>query len=609
MWRAIVLLCLAVLARGQSGTEEQAAQWALVYNTQAEFIWSLAIEAEWTYNTNLTDHNMNIMLEQETAAAAFDKASALTARTYDWENFNNQLLKRQFSKIIDIGPAILPEDKYREMSTLTNEMTRIYSIAEVCNKPGDTSGNCYPLEPDLTQIIASPDSDWATLLWAWQGWRDESGRKMPEMYEEFVGFLNEAALMNGYSDNGAYWRSWYESDTFRQDVENLWVELRPLYEELHAYVLRKLKEKFPDGEFPAGGHIPAHLLGNMWAQTWEALEPLVRPFPEKAGLDVTEEMNRQGYTVLKLFELSEEFFISLGLMPTPDTFWEKTMMIKPTDRDVVCHASAWDFYNRFDYRIKQCTEVTQNWLMTTHHEMGHIQYFLQYARHPVNFREGANPGFHEAVGDVMSLSVSTPEHLAEIGLLPDFVDDPEVDLNFLMIQALQKIAFLPFGYLIDQWRWNVFEGITSRAEYNERWWEFRCRYQGVSPPVVRTSSDFDPGAKYHIPANTPYIRYFVSFVLQFHFHQALCEASGNMKPLHRCDIYRSEAAGEKFSAMLSTGSSMPWPDAMEMITGVREMSVRPLLDYFRPLHVWLEEQNVGHPKGWTLTCPPGTVVP
>jgi len=607
----LVVLCLVAWDVVQAqGTEEEAAQWVYLYNQQAEIVYYKSIEADWDYNTNLTDHNMDVSLEESAASAAFDRASALTARTYDWQNFEDPVLSRQFSKIVDIGPAILEDDDYRQMKTLNNEMKRIYSTATVCNKPGDTSGRCYPLEPDLTAIIANPTTDWETLTWAWKGWRDNSGKLMPDMYKQFADYLNQAAVMNDYADNGEYWRSWYESgDMFPEICEALWLELKPLYVELHAYVLRKLKEKFPAGEFPAEGHIPAHLLGNMWAQSWKSLESLVRPYPSVPGLDVTDEMIRQNYTALRMFELSDDFFKSLGLIAMPQPFWDKSMIVKPTDRDVVCHASAWDFYNRHDFRIKQCTEINMGWLITTHHEMGHVEYYLEYQDQPVKFRRGANPGFHEAIGDTLALSVATPEHLMLIGLAPDFVDNAEGDLNFLMNQALSKIAFIPFGYLIDQWRWDLFAGKFGQSEYNSKWWDVRCRYQGVSPPVVRTNSDFDPGAKFHVPANTPYIRYFVSHILQFQFYKSLCESAGHTGPLHRCDFYNSLEAGQKLGDMLAVGSSIPWPDALELISGTREMSVQPLLEYFRPLRVWLEEQNEGHPKGWTDECPPGTVVP
>ncbi|ELU13139.1 hypothetical protein CAPTEDRAFT_175968 [Capitella teleta] len=591
--------------------EEEARQWAEEYNAEAQVVWYDNVVASWNYNTNLTDYNQDESLKYSAIKAAFDRESGLTASSYDYENFEDQLLARQFRKIADIGEAVLSEEDFNRQSELRAEMQRIYSTAEACNKPGDDDPDkCYPLDPDLEQIMAT-STDWDELKWAWESWRDVSGRLMPDMYEEYAGLLNKAADMNGYDDNGDYWRSWYEMETFAEECERIWQQLRPLYEQLHAYVLRKLKEVHADhiDEFPFTGHIPAHLLGNMWSQSWGNIEEFVRPAPEKPGLDVTEEMIRQGYTPLKMFELSEEFFTSLGLIPMTEKFWDDTMMVKPDDRDVVCHASAWDFYNQEDFRIKQCTEVSMSWLITTHHEMGHVEYFLQYKDLPVQYRDGGNPGFHEAIGDVLALSVSTPEHLEEIGLLPDFEDDPDGDLNFLMNQALAKIAFIPFGYLIDQWRWNVFSGETQKEDYNTDWWEMRCRYQGVAPPVGRLATDFDAGAKYHVPANTPYIRYFISHILQFQFHKAMCDAAGNTNPLHRCDVYRSEEAGTAIGDLMKLGSSVHWEEALEAMTGTTEMSAEPLVEYFGPLLEWLEEQNAGETIGWSNECPEGTIVP
>merc|ERR1712226_215972 len=601
---AVMGLCEAK-SRGAM-SEEAARDWVRQYNLEAQTQRYSSVMADWNYNTNLTDYNQRRSLEQKTVLAEFDNRKADEANTFDWRNFEDGTLSREFSKIADKGSAVLPEDRLTRLNGLRAEMQRIYSTARVCNKPGDDSGRCYPLDPDLTQIFAASD-DWDELVWAWQGWREESGAKMPDMYEEFVGLLNEAATLNGYDDNGDNWRSWYEDESFREACETLWQQLRPLYEQLHAYVLRKLKQQYPEGTFPSEGHIPAHLLGNMWAQGWNNIERFVRPFPNRQGVDVTDELQRQGYNATGLFVLSEEFFTSLGLERMPSDFWRDSLIVKPDDREVVCHASAWDFYNQRDFRIKQCTEITMNWLITTHHEMGHVIYFLLYKDQPVKFRGGANPGFHEAIGDVMALSVSTPEHLAEIGLLPNFEDDPEVDINFLMNQALKKIAFIPFGYLIDQWRWDLFDGSVDKSEYNRRWWEYRCRYQGVSPPVARGADDFDGGAKYHVPGNTPYIRYFVSHILQFQFQKSLCDAAGHDGPLHRCDIYRSTDAGKLIGDMMKLGSSMPWQDALEAMTGSREMSAEPLVEYFQPLLRWLEDQNEGEPIGWDSECPQGTV--
>ncbi|MED6240414.1 hypothetical protein ATANTOWER_020744, partial [Ataeniobius toweri] len=404
-----------------------------------------------------------------------------------------------------------------------------------------------------------------------------------------------------HTDNGAFWRSLYETPTFEEHLEALWKELEPLYLNVHAYVRRALYKHYGTKYINLKGPIPAHLLGNMWAQTWSGIMDLVMPYPDATQVDATPAMVAQGWNSTRMFQESDRFFTSMGLLPMPQEFWDKSMLEKPSDgRQVVCHASAWDFYNRKDFRIKQCTVVTMDDLITVHHEMGHVQYFLQYKDQPVSFRDGANPGFHEAIGDVLALSVSTPKHLQSIGLLDKVESNHESDINFLMSMALDKIAFLPFGYLMDQWRWKVFDGRIPSSEYNKEWWNLRLKYQGLCPPVTRTEDDFDPGAKFHIPANVPYVRYFVSFIIQFQFHKALCDAANHVGPLHTCDIYQSKEAGKLLGDVMKLGYSKPWPEAMAMITGQSKMSAQPLMQYFQPLIQWLEEENNknNEVRGW-----------
>lgn len=205
--------------------------------------------------------------------------------------------------------------------------------------------------------------------------------------------------------------------------------------------------------------------------------------------------------------MGERFFTSLGFESLPETFWNLSIIEKPTDgREMTCHASAWDFCDSKDFRIKMCTEMVQEDLRTIHHELGHVFYYIAYKNQPHIFREGANPGFHEAVGDAIALSFSTPEHLKAINLIDSIPDDHEGDLNYMMGMALDKIAFLPAGVMMDLWRWQVFSGEIPPSQYNSKWWDFKLRYQGVCPPVPRSENDFDAGAKYHIPAGVPYIR-------------------------------------------------------------------------------------------------------
>uniref|UniRef100_A0A8B9KXM6 Angiotensin-converting enzyme n=1 Tax=Astyanax mexicanus TaxID=7994 RepID=A0A8B9KXM6_ASTMX len=566
--------------------EAQAKQFLAEYNSTAENVWNAYTEASWSYNTNINEANKQNMMANHT------KTYGLEARKYDTSDFQDSSVKRILKKLSDLERAVLSDDDLKELCDSG------WSVVLYCTV--DSSLHYFFFSLDLNKIMAE-SRDYDELLFAWQGWRNASGRELRQSYVRYVELANLAARSNGHADNGAFWRSLYETPTFEEDLEALWKDLQPLYLNLHSYVRRALFKKYGAKRINLKGPIPAHLLGNMWAQTWSGIMDLVRPYPNAAQVDVTQAMIAKGWDANRMFRESENFFTSVGLLPMPDEFWQKSMLEKPTDgREVVCHASAWDFYNRKDFRIKQCTVINMDDLITVHHEMGHVQYFLQYKDQPISFRDGANPGFHEAIGDVLALSVSTPKHLHTIGLLDKLEENAESTINFLMSIALDKIAFLPFGYLMDQWRWKVFDGRISSSEYNKEWWNLRLKYQGLCPPVTRTEVDFDPGAKFHIPANVPYVRYFVSFVVQFQFHKALCDTAGHTGPLHNCDIYQSKEAGKLLGDVMKLGFSKPWPEAMTMITGQPQMSVQPLMEYFQPLITWLEQENAknGDVLGW-----------
>jgi peptidyl-dipeptidase A len=372
--------------------------------------------------------------------------------------------------------------------------------------------------------------------------------------------------------------------------------VRPLYLSLHAYVRWKLREKYGPDVVPEKGPIPAHLLGNLWAQEWANIDPLVAPRDADPGYDLTARLKAKGADAKEMVRYGERFFVSLGFAPLPASFWERSLFVKPRDRDVVCHASAWDVDNVEDLRIKMCIQTTAEDFRTIHHELGHNFYQRAYNRQPFLFRDSANDGFHEAIGDTIALSI-TPRYLKQIGLV-DAEPDPSKDIALLLEMALDKLAFLPFGLLVDQWRWKVFDGSIAPDRYNGAWWELREKYQGVSAPVARSEADFDPGAKYHVPANVPYTRYFLADILQFQFHRALCRASGQPGPLNRCSIYDDKESGRRLQKMLEMGQSRPWPDALEALTGQREMDATAIADYFAPLKKWLDEQNAGHPVGW-----------
>lgn len=489
-------------------------------------------------------------------------------------------------------PAPADPDKQAALAKITTDMGDMYGSGKYCPEDGE----CLS-ETDLLRIMdTSRDPD--ELLEAWTGWRTISP-PMRDLYTEFAALGNGGAVEMGYADLGDLWRSGYdmESDAFAEETERLWSQVEPLYNELHCYTRRKLSEQYGDDVVPMEGPIPAHLLGNMWAQQWGNIYDLVEPFPGVSQLDVTAALEEQAWTPTQMTETAENFFVSMGMPELPDTFWERSLFSKPRDRDVVCHASAWPLNGGEDVRIKQCIEPTEDHLITLHHELGHVYYFLLYKDQPPIYQTGANDGFHEGIGDTLQLSM-TPAYLQQIGLAGESEASEEAMINQLMKLALDKIAFLPFGKLVDQWRWQVFSGQITPEEYNQRWWDLRTQYQGIVSPVERTEADFDPGAKYHIPGNTPYTRYFLSHILQFQFHKALCDEAGYEGPYAACSIYNNEAAGERLMAMLAMGASQPWPDALEAVAGTRQMDGSAIIDYFAPLMVWLEEQNQGYSCGW-----------
>ncbi|XP_063230814.1 angiotensin-converting enzyme-like [Bacillus rossius redtenbacheri] len=590
--------------------EEQRARNYLDY-VDAEFARrsTAAVRAAWDYASNITDENLARKLEVSAENARYQKQQWQETIKYHWQSFRDADLRRQFKKYAVLGTAALSEEKHDKLEKLISEMESIYSKAKICDYKN--SSKCdLSLEPELVEVLRT-SRDPGELQHVWLEWRRVSGEKCRASYEHYVALSNEAASLNNFTDNAEYWLTDYEANDFPEQVDRLWKQLEPLYKQLHAYVRRKLREAYGDEVVSARGPIPAHLLGNMWSQTWNNILDITTPYPQVEAVDVTSQMVKQGYKPLKMFQLAEEFFVSLNLSAMPESFWQDSILEKPTDRDIVCHASAWDFYDGKDFRIKQCTQINMQHLFTAHHEMGHVQYFLQYRDQPTVYKEGANPGFHEAVGDVMSLSVSTPRHMRELGLLDaDAVDDRAAAVNYLYLQGLQKIAFLPSALLMDVWRWDVFKGRTASDRYNCDWWKLREKYQGIEPPTDRTEDDFDPGAKYHIIASVPYIRYFVSYVIQFQFHRSLCQVAGQFDPdnpekmpLHECDIYQSKEAGNLLGKMLQMGSSRPWTDAMQVVTGQREMDASGLLQYFSPLLEWLQQENnrTGEYIGWEPT--------
>jgi peptidyl-dipeptidase A len=599
---AVALACgLAALATGsrllaadQKATVADADAFIERYNEESKEIYFESAAAAWIQSTYITSDSQ--LLNARAGERALNFQNRMIEES---KRFNDLKLSGDTARgilLLKVGSTMpAPRDgaKVKELATLASSLEATYGTGKYCPGGGE---ECFT-EQDLIKRMAT-STDYADLLDAWRGWRTVSPPMRSE-YQRFVELMNEGARELGFADTGELWKAGYDMapDAFEADAERLWLQVKPLYEELHCFVRDRLSEHYGNDKVPAGEPIPAHLLGNMWAQEWGNIYDLVKPFDSELNLDITAALEKQGYDAEKMVRSAEEFYTSMGLRELPESFWQKSMLVRPQDREVVCHASAWPMNLKEDVRIKMCITPTEEDLTTIYHELGHIYYFLYYNHLPPMFQSGANDGFHEGIGDALTLSM-TPAYFEKIGLLGEFETDEEALINYQMKIALDKIAFLPFGKLIDQWRWDVFSGKIQPDDYNAGWWRLRTEYQGIAPPVARSEADFDPGAKYHIPGNTPYTRYFLARILQFQFYRSMCDAAGFDGPLHECSFYGSKAAGDKLAAMLSLGQSKPWPEALYELTGTREMDASAIIEYFAPLMSWLQESNKDRSCGW-----------
>jgi peptidyl-dipeptidase A len=583
----------AATAAAASG--ETAAEFVARVNRDLTALAQEAQAAGFTQDTFITVDTQLLNAKATDRYLAYLSKAVAEARRYDGEPLSPQTSRALMKLRLNV-PAPAPDDpaKRARMTQLEAELEAKYGEGKYCPQ-GPAS--CKNLE-QLADILAS-GRNYAELTDAWKGWH-AVGAGMRADYTEFVALANEGARELGYKDLGVMWRAGYDMspEAFDALSQQLWQQVKPLYDGLHCYARARLAKRYGEDKVPAGKPIPAQLLGNMWAQQWSKIYPdILKPYPAASIESADAQLKAQRWDAPRMTRSAESFYTSLGFPQLPKTFWERSMLTRPRDREVVCHASAWDMANAGDVRVKACLKPTEEDLYTIYHELGHVYYYLSYAQQPYLFRDGANDGFHEAIGDTVNLSV-TPAYLARIGLIHAVKPSHEALINQQMKMALEKVAFLPFGRVIDEWRWKVFAGEITPSNYNSAWWELRRRYQGVAPPLPRSEADFDPGAKYHIPSNTPYMRYFLSFILQFQFHRALCAAAGHQGPLYECSNYGSREAGRRFAEMLSLGASEPWQDALEKLTGTRQIDASAITEYFQPLMEWLAQENKGQQCGW-----------
>lgn len=543
--------------------------------------------ADWVKSTYITEDTEALSAEANKDVIAATTQYAEDSRRFDGLELSPDIARKlKLLKLSLTLPAPKDPKERDEITKIAASMEGDYGKGKYC--PDGNTDKCLSLG-DMEKILAT-SRDPEELKRVWIGWHKISPPFRKD-YQRYIELANKGAKEMGFKDVGAMWRSKYdmEPDAFAAEMERLWQQVKPLYDSLYTYTRHKLAEKYGKDLVPENGPIPAHLLGNMWAQTWGNVYPMLKPQSGDRGYDLTEILKARKTEPKQMVRYGETFFTSLGFEALPGTFWERSLFVKPADHEVVCHASAWDIDFEKDVRLKMCIEINEEDFTTVHHELGHNYYQMAYAGQPFLFRDSANDAFHEAIGDTVALSVTSP-YLKKINLI-DTVPDQSSDIGFLLQRALDKVAFLPFGYLVDQWRWKVFSGEVGPNDYNKAWWDLRLKYQGVSPPAPRSEEDFDAGAKYHVASNVPYARYFLAHILQFQFHRSLCREAGFSGPLYQCSIYDNKKAGERLKQMLAMGQSRPWPEALKALTGEDKMDATAIIDYFAPLKQWLDEEN------------------
>lgn len=591
---ALVPIALILAACGNQPTAEDAKKFADDAEAKLFAATNEAGRAQWVQENFITDDTEALNAKANERLTALQVQFAKEAAKYDNVKVDDGLRRKLLLLKLSLTlPAPSDPAEAAETAKLAASLDAAYGKGKYC--PGGDASKCMTID-DITKIMAT-SRDPKQLLDVWNGWHSVSP-PMKKNFVRLVDLTNKGAKEIGFSDTGALWRSQYDMppDDFSKELDRLWEQVKPLYVQLHAYVRWKLREKYGKDVVPEKGPIPAHLLGNIWAQEWNNVYPLLAPKNADAGYDLTSILKARKTDARQMVKFGEGFFISLGFAPLPPTFWERSLFVRPRDRDVVCHASAWDIDNDDDLRVKMCIDITEEDFDTIHHELGHNFYQRAYNQQPFLFRNSANDGFHEAIGDTIALSI-TPEYLVKLGLINKIPDESK-DIGLLLQRALDKVAFLPFGLLIDQWRWKVYSGQVPPEKYNQAWWELRQKYQGVAAATPRGEEYFDAGAKYHVPANVPYTRYFLAHILQFQFHKALSETAGCKDPVNRCSIYDNKAAGKRLNDALALGISRPWPDALEKLAGTRQIDGNAVRAYFAPLEKWLIEQNQGKPVGW-----------
>lgn len=391
------------------------------FNIEAAEMCNRVASTDWKYAANSSEYFKRRAIEQQSVALKFECLSWRRAAAYSNYHLVDSNLRRQLNRIVRQSKCGLSETKFVEFNHIIAQMIRNYKETKLCpyqtrsvsvvhvddrmdvlpvNNGGaqhTTSNYCdLTIENDLPRIMELSRNE-AELRYIWSEWHDRVGPPNRNNFMRYIDLANQAAIAHGYRDAGDQMRAFYEDSDMYFTVQDLWTQIQPLYRQLFTFVRKGLVRQYGERVVRRNGPIPAHLLGNMWPQNWKNIFDIVKQRHTET-LDVTGEMIKQGYTPMRIFQKAEEFFTSLGMPPMPAEFWRNSILQQTNGSTGKCTASAWDFCNNFDFRVKQCTDISVEDFIGSHQEMAHIQYYMHYSGQPFIYRDGPNPAFHEAIG-------------------------------------------------------------------------------------------------------------------------------------------------------------------------------------------------------------------
>jgi len=567
------------VAEAQAFIEEYTAEWLKLYKAEGE--------AQWAANTRIVEGDDTIEEEANRASeamAAFSGSVETIEKTRAFLERKDRLDPLQVKQLEAIlyqaanSPQTAPDLVKRRIAAETEQNSKLFGFDFTIDGKSVSTNEIDDLLEDSNDLDAR--------LNAWRASK-EVGKVLKGGLAELVSLRNQTVQALGYDNYFHYQVSDYGMTVDEMMALNrqLVEDLRPLYRELHTWARYEFAKRYGVDEVP--DLLPAHWLPNRWAQDWSSMVTV-------EGLDIDGALaDKEPEWLVKQ---AERFYRSLGFGELPASFWEKSSLYPlPPDANYKknTHASAWHIDLQDDVRCLMSVVPSARWYETTHHELGHIYYYISYTNPdvPPLLREGANRAFHEGVGSLLGMASMQKPFMAGLGLVDP---DAETDqIKALLKEALNTVVFIPFSAgTMTHFERDLYAGGLTKDEFNKRWWAHVRSFQGVAPPQPRGEDYCDAATKTHIINDAAqYYDYALSYVILHQLHDHIAKNILDQDP-RQTNYYGSKDVGKFLYDILKLGGSEDWRKVMRDRLG-QELSAKPMLDYFEPLLAWLQERNQG----------------